>query len=145
MKKMNCETVLIAAMAAADGHPATLETAAIEAHLSACSECRGELEALGGVVKLLDSQRRRQSDEDLWGTLEPRLLDQNPRHPASGDVKMWVPIGLILLSYKLIEQIPDRQLALLYKVLPLLLVTAVFLYLKENPFKINAELKLEGE
>jgi hypothetical protein len=32
-----------------------------------------------------------------------------------------------------------------YKLLPLLLVTAVFVYLKQNPFKINTQLKLEGE
>lgn len=145
MKEMNCETVLMAAMAAADGHPAKMETEQIEAHLAVCGDCRSELEALGGLVKLLDSRKRRQSDEDLWRTLEPRLFDQTPRHPAAREAKMWVPIGLILLSYKLIEQIPDRHLALVYKLLPLLLVTAVFVYLKQNPFKINTELKLEGE
>ena len=58
---------------------------------------------------------------------------------------MWAPIGLTLLAYKLIEQIPDRNLAMVYKLLPLLLVTAVFFYLKQNPFGINTELKLEGE
>jgi hypothetical protein len=52
---------------------------------------------------------------------------------------------LILPVYKLFEQIPERQLALAYKLVTLLLVTAVFLYLRQNPFKINTELKLEGE
>ena len=106
---------------------------------------RSELEALGSLVKLLDSQKRRESDEDLWSTLEPRLLDQTQPQPAAGNVRMWAPIGLTLLVYKLIEQIPDRNLAMVYKLLPLLLVTAVFFYLKQNPFKINTELKLEGE
>jgi len=145
MKEMNCETVQMAAMAAADGNPARMETAQIEAHLAVCPDCRSELETLGGFGRLLDSQKRRQSDEDLWRTLEPRLFNQTARQPAAGDVKMWVPIGLILLAYKLFEQIPDRHLALVYKLLPLLLVTAVFVYLKQNPFKINTELKLEGE
>lgn len=145
MKEKKCETVLIAAMAAADGHRAWLETAEIEAHLAVCSDCRSELEVIGGLVTLLDSRKRRQSDEDLWSAVEPRLLGHSERLPADGNLRMWAPIGLILLSYKLIEQIPDRHLALVYKLLPLLLVIAVFVYLKQNPFKINAELKLEGE
>lgn len=145
MKEMNCETVLVAAMAADDGHPAEMETAQIKAHLADCVVCRSELEMLRGLGRLLDSQERRQSDEDLWRTLEPRLFDQTERLPADRNLRMWAPIGLILLSYKLVEQIPDGHLALVYKLLPLLLVTAVFVYLKQNPFKINTELKLEGE
>ncbi|HWO02044.1 MAG TPA: hypothetical protein VNS63_22540 [Blastocatellia bacterium] len=145
MKDADCETVLMAAMAVADGHPAEIETAQIESHLLACGDCRSELEGLGGLMKLLDSRDRRRSDEDLWRELEPRLLDQTPDSTASVDFKMWVPIGFILLAYKLIEQIPDRHLGLSYRLLPLLLVTAVFVYLKQNPFKINTELKLEGE
>ena len=145
MKETNCETVLVAAMAAADGYPAKMDAAQIEAHLAVCGDCRSEFEALRGLVKLLDSQKRRQSDEDLWSALEPRLIDQAARLPANGNLRMWVPMGVILLSYKLIEQIPDGHLALVYKLLPLLLVTAVFVYLQQNPFKINTELKLEGE
>ncbi len=145
MKENNCEALQMAAMAAADGHPAEMTTAHIEAHLAVCGDCRSELETLGGLGRQLDSQKRRQSDEDLWRTLEPRLVDHAERSPADSRLKMWAPIGLILLSYKLIEQIPDRNLALMYKLLPLLLVTAVFVYLKQNPFKINTELKLEGE
>ena len=145
MKDFDCETVRMAAMAVADGHPGKLEEAQIEAHIEVCGDCRGELEALGGLVKLLDLQKRRQSDQDLWRTLESRLFDQTERLAADPNLKFWVPIGLILLAYKLFEQIPDRHLALTYKLLPLLLVTAVFVYLKQNPFKINTELKLEGE
>lgn len=141
----DCETVLMAAMAVADGHPGKMENAQIEAHLAVCGDCRSELEALGGLAKLLDSQKRRQFHEELWRTIEPCLFDQAGRHAADRSLKMWVPIGLILLAYKLFEQIPDRQLALVYKLLPLLLVTAVFVYLRQNPFKINSELKIEGE
>ncbi|HSO75561.1 MAG TPA: hypothetical protein VLU47_12065, partial [Blastocatellia bacterium] len=106
-----------------------------------CGDCRSEIEALGGLVKLLDSHKRHQSDDDVWSAIEPRLVVLAERLPADGNLRMWAPIGLILLSYKLIEQIPDRHLALVYKLLPLLLVIAVFVYLKQNPFKINTELK----
>ncbi|CAN5768081.1 hypothetical protein BH20ACI3_BH20ACI3_22280 [soil metagenome] len=40
--------------------------------------------------------------------------------------------------------IPDRHLGLLFKLVPILLVIAAFSYLRENPFKINFELTLEG-
>ncbi|MEK6302258.1 MAG: zf-HC2 domain-containing protein [Acidobacteriota bacterium] len=145
MKNIGCETVLMAAMAAADGHPGKMETAQVEAHLAMCGDCRGELEALGGLAKLLDAQKRRQSHEELWRAIEPRLVDQTERHSADRSLKVWIPVGLILFAYKLFEQIPDRQLALAYKLLPILLVTAGFVYLRQNPFKIKTELKLEGE
>ena len=150
MKNIDCEMMKMAAMAAADDHPEKMETAQIQAHLAECGDCRGELEALGSLAKLLDSQKRRQSNEELWGAIEPRLFDQSlfdQTEPGSADrnLKVWVPAGLILFAYKLFEQIPDRQLALAYKLLPLVLVIGVFVYLRQNPFKINTELKLEGE
>ena len=145
MKNIDCETVLIAAMAVTDGHPGKMETPQIEAHLAVCGDCKNELEALGGLVTLLNAQKRRNSYEELWAGIEPRLFDQSERHSANRNLRMWVPIMLILPVYKLFEQIPERQLALAYKLLTLLLVTAVFLYLRQNPFKINTELKLEGE
>jgi hypothetical protein len=41
--------------------------------------------------------------------------------------------------------VPDRDFGFLFKLLPVLLVIAAFSYLRENPFKINTELRLEGE
>jgi hypothetical protein len=52
-------------------------------------------------------------------------------------------LGLLLLGYKLIEMIPDRDFGLLFKLVPILLTVVVFGYLKENPFKINPELRGE--
>jgi hypothetical protein len=51
---------------------------------------------------------------------------------------------LLLLGYRLVEMIPDRHLGLLFKLVPILLVIAAFSYLRENPFKINSQLTLEG-
>lgn len=145
MKNIDCETIQMAAMAAADGIPGKMETARIEAHVAVCGDCRAELEALDGLARLLDSQKRSQSNEDLWSAIEPRLVDQTERRLADHNLKLWVPVGLILPAYKLFEQIPDRQPAWEYKLLPLLLVIAVFVFVRQNPFKINTELKLEGE
>jgi hypothetical protein len=41
--------------------------------------------------------------------------------------------------------VPDRSPGWSFKLVPLLLAVAAFVYLRENPFKINAELRLEGE
>jgi hypothetical protein len=54
-------------------------------------------------------------------------------------------LGALLLGYRLLELLPDRDFSFLFKFVPVLLVIAAFGYLKENPFKINAELSLEGE
>ena len=145
MNSNDCETVLMAAMSVADGGPPRIETARIEAHLAECGNCRSELEALAGLAKLLDAQKRRQFDEQLWGAVQPRLFDRAEVQPADRTLKMWVPVGVILLAYKLVEQVTDRQLALVYKLLPVLLIAAAFLFLRQNPFKINTQLKLEGE
>jgi hypothetical protein len=40
--------------------------------------------------------------------------------------------------------IPERDLGFAIKVVPLILVITLFAFLKENPFKINAELILEN-
>jgi hypothetical protein len=54
-------------------------------------------------------------------------------------------LGVLLLGYRLAEMIPDRDFGLVFKLVPVLLVIAAFSYLRENPFKINTELRLEGE
>jgi len=55
-----------------------------------------------------------------------------------------VILGLLLLGYCLLEIVPNRHLGLLFKLVPILLVIAAFSYLRENPFRINTQLTLEG-
>ena len=54
-------------------------------------------------------------------------------------------LGVLLFGYRIVELIPDRDFGLLFKLVPVLFVIATFSYLRENPFKINSDLKLEGE
>jgi hypothetical protein len=54
-------------------------------------------------------------------------------------------LGGLLLGYRIVEMLPDRHFGVLFKLVPVLFVLAAFTYLRENPFKIDSELRLEGE
>ena len=148
MNELNCENVCLAAMAMMDGVEAPLAAEAIENHLASCPACRGEVEQLQALAGLLDVQERRKQVADVWPIISAQLADNAPRKArnASGAAaRAFVFLGLLLIGYKLVEMVPEADLGLLFKLVPVLLVIAVFGYLKENPFKINASLRLEGE
>ena len=145
MNSVTCEAVQMAASTASDGHPGSLEPAQLEDHLAQCGDCRREVEQLGGLMRLLDSQKRRPSNERLWRGIEARLGAQTPASRVSRDLRLLAPTGVVLLVYKLFEQLAAGNTAFHLKLLPLLVVIAVFAFLKENPFRINAELQLKGD
>lgn len=145
MTKLDCETVCVAAMAMADGYASELSADQIESHLSQCADCRQEVRQLRELTALLDDQKRRQQTENLWKRIEQRLPKALPAKRSSQARYPFVLLGLLLLGYRLIEMVPDRHLGFLIKIVPILLVITAFCYLRENPFKINAELRLEGD
>jgi energy-coupling factor transporter transmembrane protein EcfT len=53
-------------------------------------------------------------------------------------------LGAILIIYKVVEMIPARDFGFLFKFVPIVFIAALFYFVKENPFKINTELELEG-
>lgn len=145
MKAINCEAVRTATSAQQDGEPGSLEPAQLEAHLAQCGDCRSEVERLGELMRLLDSQKRRASTEQLWSRIEPRLPAQSKSVTVSRDLGLLLPISAVLVAYKLFEQLAARNTGVQLKLVPLLMVIALFALLKENPFKINAELRIKGE
>ena len=145
MTEFNCESVCMAAMAIADGYQPEIPSEQVEAHLASCSDCRREVEEQQFLARLLDTQERRQHTESVWHQVQPRLLAVSPAQSSS---QAWYPfllLGVLLLGYRLVEMIPDRHLGFLFKFVPVLFVIAAFSYLRENPFKIHPELRLEGE
>ena len=144
MSELNCESVSMAAMAIADGYQPELSSEQIGTHLASCADCRRELEQLQELSSLLDTQDRRLRTENLWQEIERKLSSVTPastsRIPGS-----FMVLGALLLGYRLLELIPDRDFSFLFKFVPVLLVIAVFGYLRENPFKINSKLSLKGE
>jgi anti-sigma factor RsiW len=145
MTRLDCEIVSMAAMAMEDGYVSELSADQIEAHIADCSECRRELGQLRALASLLDGQNRRQRTENVWRKVEQRLPDASTTRSNSQAWYLFVPLGVLLVGYRLIEMIPDREFGLLFKLVPVLLVIAAFSYVRENPFKINSELRLEGE
>lgn len=144
MKTMNCEAVRMASSAAADGYSGPLEPAQIEEHVAQCGDCRSEIERLVELMRLLDSLNRRESKEQLWSGIEARLAAPAPAGGVSRDLRLLVPVGVVLLAYKLFEQLADRNIGFQLKLVPLLLVIVLFALLKENPFKISAELQVKA-
>jgi hypothetical protein len=59
--------------------------------------------------------------------------------------RTFVLLTVLLPAYRLVEIVPRVEIGTVFKLIPVLLIIGVFCYLRENPFKINALLTLEGE
>ena len=145
MTKLDCEIVCMAAMAIEDGYVSELSAEQIETHLADCSDCRREIGQMRELTSLLDAQKRRQRTENVWQEVEQRLPDASSTQSTPQAWYPFILLGVLLLGYRLVEIIPDRDLGVFFKVVPILFVIAAFSYVRENPFKINSELRLEGE
>lgn len=145
MTKLNCESVCMAVMAIADAQQSDLSSEQIEAHLANCADCRREIGELRTLSSLLNAQQRRQQTADLWQRVEQRWPNAAPEPRTSLGRQPFMFLGALLFGYRLVEMVPDRDLGFLFKLVPLLFVIAAFSYLRENPFKINTELRLEGD
>ena len=144
MTELNCESVCMAAMAIADGYQSDLSLDEIKTHTTNCADCRQEIHQLRALSSLLDKQKRRPQVANTWTSLEARL-PAGPAEQSPVQRYLFPLLGVMLLGYRLVEILPDRDLIWWFKLLPMILVTAAFIYLRENPFKVNAELRFEGE
>jgi hypothetical protein len=139
MNKVNCDDVLMAWMAESDGEQPTLAGEQISAHLQSCENCRQEVEQMLRVDSLLKSHGRYQHDANLWPAVEKTLGSRKvPRLE-------WAPFGLfgaIFVAYKLFEMLPERAPGLAFKLVPLIFIVGLFVLIRENPFRINAELNI---
>ena len=151
MTTPDCESVCMAAMAIADGHHSEWSPAELEAHLERGPGCRQEVEHLRALSTLLDAPARRQQTEDLWQRVEQklpverRLPSADPARTVSRSWGALMLLGVLLIGYRIVEMVPDRNFGFLFKLVPVLLVMAAFVYIRDNPFKVNPELRLEGE
>src|SRR5215813_4565473 len=144
MTDINCESILIAAMALADGEESPLSTAEIQAHLSNCECCSEEIAQLHDTNKLFSSQQRLRYQTDLWPQLNDRLLATAGSSPPFR-WRVLLLFGIPLFGYRILMLVLQAAPSLWSKLVTVILVIAVFSYLRANPFKINSELTLEGE
>jgi hypothetical protein len=140
MKELTCEDVLMAQMAATDGEEPAFSKELLAAHLTGCPDCQNELKQLLALNRVLASHAVAEQHVDLWATIENRI------GKSTGPALGWRPfalIGLLLIIYKLLEMLPARDLGIAFKLVPLVIVTLLFVFIKENPFRINTELVME--
>jgi predicted anti-sigma-YlaC factor YlaD len=144
MKSEECEAIMISLMARLDGESSMLSEELTAEHLLGCQSCRSELEQQQAAAALLLRQKRQPVSASLWPEIAHKLSDQAVARPVLRR-NFFFLLGAVLLGYKLVEMIPARDLGFLFKLVPLLLIAALFYLYKENPFKINTELRLEGD
>lgn len=145
MKRVDCEQICMAAMARDDGYVSAISDEQIDRHVADCENCQNEREGLRMVAELLERHQRQTATADIWQTVSSSLLNTAPKQVTSKRWYAFSALAIMLIAHRLFDLIPDRDPGVLYKLLPILFVIAVFTYLRENPFKINVALKLEGE
>ena len=141
MNRINCENALMALMAEADGEETEFSPEQLNIHLAECDDCRREAEQMQSFSVLLKSQQRRAHDADLWRAIQPRLGE--PENAGRVEWQPYLVLGVFLIGYKLLEMLPQTDLGMIFKIAPLIFAVALFVFLKENPFKINTELLAE--
>jgi hypothetical protein len=110
--------------------------------LATCANCWQEIEQMQAADHLLNRQTRREQTAELWAAIETRIGAQEV---AQKDWKPLAWLGALLVTYKVIELLPAQNFGLAFNLVPLVLIAATFVLLKENPFKVNDELALERE
>ena len=143
MTDIDCESVLIAAMALRDGEESPLNAKEIEVHVSKCELCKEELQSLEVIDEVLNSQKRVNTQVDVWPMVNERL--ESKAESASFGWRVLLLFGIPLFGYKGLSLLLQTGPSLWPKLVPLLLVIGIFTYLRTNPFKINSELTLSGE
>lgn len=139
MNQINCEETLMTLLAELDGEETNFSSKQAAAHLTACKNCRQEFEQMQNTFNLLQNQTRREQDVNLWFEIKNRIGKQ-PESAPKQNWKMFLFFGMCLVAYKLLEMIPDRAPGLVLRLAPFVLIVALFVFLRENPFKINTEL-----
>lgn len=140
MNEINCENALMAKMAEMDGEETSISSEQIHFHLADCENCRREFEQMLVADNLLKRQVRLEQTAELWSAIENQISTKK----SSGiGWQPFVLLGVFLVAYKLLEMLPSQDSGLAFKFIPLAFIVALFVFLKENPFKIKTRLAQE--
>ena len=145
MDKRNCEKVRLSAMAIQDGEVPQVSTKEIDEHLEFCADCCHELKQQKEAIGWLDGQSRRIITEDIYSRIIVSIDQSQAKPRYRQELCLFLVLGLILFAYKVLEVLPAFTPDLFVKLMPLAFVFLFFCLLKQNPFKINKNLKLEGD
>lgn len=140
MNEPSCEDVLMARMAEADGEESGFLEKQLTAHIAGCANCQHELKQWTTLNQVLSGQTLIEPRINLWPAIENRIAK------PTGSFRGWKPfalIGLLLVIHKLFEMLSASDPGMVFKIVPLVIATLLFVLIKENPFKINTQLMLE--
>jgi predicted anti-sigma-YlaC factor YlaD len=144
MNQVNCESIRLAAMAVADGEEPPIPAPDIELHLANCDRCQREVAQLRTLSQLLDGQRRRARTENVWDGIAEDLRPKTAPQTTADHWPWLMLLGLLIAGYRVALSTSDWESSLWLKLAPVLLVIAVFGLLRENPFKVNTQLKVQS-
>ncbi|HLY12511.1 MAG TPA: hypothetical protein VKW04_24625 [Planctomycetota bacterium] len=131
----NCEEVLLSTLALSDGETPVLPQAVVEQHLDTCRDCRRELAAHQATGTLFKSVSRKSFQGHFWLAIVPRL---RPRGAGAGAGMAGV-LGIAataacVLRGGILAWSP--MLGWLGSAATIVIVSAAFLILRENPFSL---------
>src|SRR5262245_27882268 len=141
MDQVSCEIVRLAAISVADGEKPLIPEPDVELHLAQCDRCRADVEQSKAFIELLNGQHRRERTESVWGRVAESLRHSDEARKQPDHWPWFLLLGLLLAGYRVIVAASNWEPNILFKLAPVLLAIAVFIFLRENPFKINPGLQ----
>lgn len=145
MVKEYCEKIRISAMAIRDGESPPLSEQEVSKHLESCAECRLEIDRQKQAMELLDGRNRRIFAQDVWSEIAAAMETTKTRPKQPANVLPFVLLCLFLLTNKIIEVLPSVTAGVTIKLIPVGILVLFFTLIKQNPFEINQNLKLQGD
>ena len=145
MNKEYCEKIRVSAMAIRDGETAPLSEQEIARHLQSCADCRIEIDQQKQAAELLNGRSRRAFAHDVWPEIATALEETKRRSAQPAHVPAFVALCLFLLTFKIIEVLPSVTAGVAIKLIPAGVLILFFTLIKQNPFEINQNLKLQGD
>ena len=138
MNQPGCEEMQRAAMAMEEGQVPGIPGPLVREHLNQCPACRDAVTAISSTLATLARQTRRRHPADLWPAIQRNVAPRPAAWP-------YVVLAMLLAVYELIELVSDRQWSIAIQIIPVLIAFGLFRILKQSPFQIATELRLEGE
>lgn len=145
MVKEYCEKIRMSAMAIRDGESPLLSEQEVSKHLESCANCRLEIDQQKQAMAMLDGRSRRIFAQDVWPEIAAVVKETKERPKQTANVLPFVLLCLFLLTNKIIEVLPFVTAGVMIKLIPVGVLVLFFTLIKQNPFEINQNLKLQGD
>ncbi len=145
MTEQRCQLVRLSAMAARDGEAPPISPTEVAEHMRECADCREEMGQMQNLMNVLDLQRRWRYAEDLRPRVYAELERSRGAKTTYGELYPLRILVVLLAVCKAVSVAPGFELSVVLRFVPLVLAASTFLWLRVNPFRINPQMRLQGE